>query len=704
MLSYYGYEPNREGKYLCPFHNEDTPSLSVTDDDKHFECFGCHKEGNIVDLVREMEAQLGQPKNDYKEIYNFIIQLQNLPIEFTLNSTMTKEERENKVLYDIMKEAQSVSEWRLNKAKENNEYAYRYLTENRKLGDSTIKEFGLGYNHKSLVQDTLSKKYKIEDMATAGVIYEDNGNYYDSQSYRLLIPIADSQGRIVAFGGRSLSNDGKYPKYKNTRVSPIFQKKNILFNYNKAKPFVRQENEVLVVEGYFDAISAWELGFKNTVAVMGSEITEDQAELLKSLNASVTLCLDNDEVGRSSICKNIPVLYEKEINVNVIDSSALKAGKDMNDFLVKGISKEDISKVKVGGFTFLFDYYFSKITDKSLTAEALKTIYNDIFSDDRINDSYVNALFEDYVVQRYDFSRDSVHNICNPQHSNPLLDNAMKLYFGSYILRNLKAFASKTGDKTLQQFLEQGRFDFNYIIDGFTDGKFLSENGRKIDIKGYCEEYLVNTDNYLKFAKSYDTSFDRLFENIYAYNKSGESIKVKLNAHQKDLVIAQFYDSFNEGEINSFKEENDRFLKLYIADNLEECKLCYGSDYAGNAANDFNFNLQRFTNGKMVRVDYFNKYNNPANKTRKELVSAIKRNPAERIEYLDDKNMDFQISLVFNNIGNILKMTAENYIKEDYSIPEGNVSHDYSPEMMEGVYSRRGGMFNEKKHQRPSDE
>lgn len=662
MLEYYGVERQHNGMYKCPFHNEDTASFSVTNDDKHWECFGCHKEGTIIDFVKEIEAQRGHYIEDFKEIYNFIITEQNLSIDFTLpsegNQRLSEEDKEKNLLYSIMKEAQSLSAWRLEKDKESNGVAYKYLKK-RHISDDTIKEFGLGYNPKYLLQSKLSKKFKNEDLFKAGILSKnDNDNkYYDSENNRLLVPISDAQGRTVAFGGRILSNDKKTVKYKNTKVSPIFQKKAILFNYHRAQQIAKGENEIVLVEGYFDAISAWELGLKNAVAIMGSELTNEQLIMIKSLNVPVTLCLDNDDVGRNSMCKIIPALYDEGIEVKVINARQLKAGKDMNDFLINGINKKNIEEVKVKGIDFLFDYYFSsELSNNSISADVIKSVYNKIISDDRLNDSYIDNLFQEYTCKHFNYEKNEVKGICHPHQNNSELGKAMRNCFGSYILNKLKQIAINEDNNILQKFLEQGRFNFNHILNGFEEGKYISDDGRKIDIGNYCKEYLLNTTEYKEFEKTYDGSFDKILNNVSALDKSGNSVKVKLNAHQKDLVMSQFSKSFNIEGTEALKKDNDKFAKLYIADNLDECKKFFDDGYDKR---DLRYNLSRFSEGYMARINYSAQYS-------QEDLKRFNKNPQLKDKYLNSKGNAFQVVLIFNNTGNILDLKAENYISNEF--------------------------------------
>lgn len=659
MLDYYGIQyDTRANKYFCPFHSDKHPSLSVTNDDKWFECMAgsCNEKGNIHNLVDKMERLRGN-EMDYLHIYDFIIKQQNLNIDFSLNDGKPKqlspEQKKKNSQINMLKDAKDIAVNGLIGDKEKHGFASRYLA-SRGISEDTIKHFEIGYNEKGMIQDNLSDKYDNEELYQVGILGKStvNDRYYDFQFDRILIPIKDKSGVVVGFGGRSLEENPSI-KYKNTRETELFKKRDILFNYNNARFEASKNNEILVVEGYFDVVSAYEMGIKNCVALMGVAFSEEHKNLLQNIrsdNLTVTLCLDNDEAGRKAMCKIIPDLMASGYDVNVIDTSILNKGKDMNDFLCNGVTVEELNSAKMSAIEFIFKYTFNVFKGQrgKIDIGIVNKVYNSIFKNEQFNNSLNEELFIEYVSNNYGYSAESINNAIHPEKQSTLMSLAMQQVFCTIIKNKLINIANDTENRVLQQFLSQGRLTINHIMEGLNSPEYIKKNGASIAVPKYCEEYLLNTKEYKEFEAMFDKDFDRLLDNVYGMDKSGNMMPIRLNAKQKDIIQNQYLITFDNDIKQFFKEENDRFLKLFIADDLSEYERMLGDRYYFRADA-----LEQYKSGKMCVINYGAMFD------KSELDKLSRTNPNEFTTVNGDK---FQNVLVFNNCAKELNLKPEQFV------------------------------------------
>jgi len=306
---------------LCPFHKEKTPSFFMNEEGI-FHCFGCGKGGNFITFIMEIE------KLSFIEAVHFLADKAGIKIDKSLS---TEALRQKEILIDIHKEAAKLFHEFLFSSE--GEEALRYLA-NRQITEDTIKKFQLGYapNSWEFLVKSLGKKFELPLVAKSGLIIanEAGDGYYDRFRNRIMIPIYDSQDNIVAFGGRALTND--VAKYINSAESPIFQKSNLLFALNLAKKTLSDKGYAILVEGYFDAISLHSEGFDNTVASLGTSLTEQQINILKRYTSNIYLCYDSDTAGKKATDRAILMLLKNDFSIKII---VLNEGEDPDSFCRK---------------------------------------------------------------------------------------------------------------------------------------------------------------------------------------------------------------------------------------------------------------------------------------------------------------------------------------------------------------------------------
>jgi DNA primase len=302
-------------KGLCPFHQEKTPSFMVSPEKQLAYCFGCHKGGDMIAFVEEVE---GVEFKDAIEILADKCGLDTKAYQLS-NSKHSKSEKEE--LYEIHNKAADYYEeklWNTEKGKKVLDYL-----RNRGLKDESIKKykFGLAPDSFEKTHMNLVKKGHSRKMISLGGVAvskdTDSQKIYDRFRNRLIIPIYDSIGRIVGFGGRAMKK-GDEPKYLNSPDSPIYRKSEVCYGYNFAKDSIKKTGKIILVEGYFDVIMSHQEGVMNTVATSGTALTKEQIKLFKRLTRDLIFCFDTDKAGIEAAKRGFELAQEDKMNVHVI--------------------------------------------------------------------------------------------------------------------------------------------------------------------------------------------------------------------------------------------------------------------------------------------------------------------------------------------------------------------------------------------------
>lgn len=296
---------------LCPFHNEKTPSFSVSPDKQIYHCFGCGAGGNVYTFIMEMENY------SFLEAVKHLADRAGISLPTPELSEEAKKKLEyNKELFSINREAAKYFYHQLYSNRGTN--ALQYLR-GRKIDSANLKKFGLGYSNitrNDLYQYLLTKNFKSNAIHEVGLIIpEKSGHgYFDRFWNRVIFPIFDVHNKVIGFGGRVLG-DGE-PKYLNSPESIIYNKRRHLYGLNIARTSKR--GYALVVEGYMDVISLHEAGFDNAIAPLGTAFTPEQAMLLRRYFTDVVIAFDSDAAGQKAALRTIPILERNGVNVKVL--------------------------------------------------------------------------------------------------------------------------------------------------------------------------------------------------------------------------------------------------------------------------------------------------------------------------------------------------------------------------------------------------
>lgn len=317
----------RRGKTLvglCPFHNEKTPSFTVYPESHSFYCFGCGAGGDVISFVRRMENL------DYVEAVKSVAQLAGVSMpEDGYDDSLSKQRMR---LLGANREAARFFNACLFEPE--NRHALDYFL-NRGLTVNTIRRFGLGYapdDWRRLINHLREKGYTEQELVLANLARrsDKNGkaNYYDNFRNRVMFPIIDLRGNVIAFGGRVM--DDSKPKYINTSDTPVYKKSNGVFALNFAKN--ANDNKLILVEGYMDVIALHQAGFTNAVACLGTAFTSEQANLLSRYADEIMICYDNDGAGKQATERALAVLGKTGLKLRIVQ---MTGGKDADEIIRK---------------------------------------------------------------------------------------------------------------------------------------------------------------------------------------------------------------------------------------------------------------------------------------------------------------------------------------------------------------------------------
>lgn len=360
----------RNFKTNCPFHNEATPSFIISPERQIWHCFGCGKGGDAFTFLMEYENL------EFTESLRILAKKAGITLKESAFHKGQYSEKEK--IFAINSFALKFYHYLLTEHKAG-EQALSYIKDKRKITKLSIETFELGYSPNTgnaLCKFLIQKKgFTKNDLLLSGVAIERSGEAFDFFKNRLMFPLFDHRGNVTGFSGRALRDDD-VPKYINTRETSVYHKGNMFFGLNVAKEEIKKANDVIIVEGEFDAISLFEENIKNVVAIKGTALTENQVSLLSRFSPKVTLCLDQDSAGFEATKRSLEVLEKKGITTDTI---VLNDSKDPDEAIKKDpIAFKRLVKEKIGVYDFMIDKFVSESNID--TAEGKKQITDNLLS------------------------------------------------------------------------------------------------------------------------------------------------------------------------------------------------------------------------------------------------------------------------------------------------------------------------------------
>lgn len=369
----------KDYKGLCPFHNEKTPSFYVNEEKQIFHCFGCGKVGDVFKFIQEIEG-LSFPESILKstEYLHQPLSFEINSFESTIPSKQKKEEKDLISMYE--KSADIYHHILLNTS--SGEQALKYLY-SRGITTNSITQFRLGYapQERIVLGNVFSEKKYDELKNSSGLFFQkDDGSSIDRFYERIMFPIFNYQGNVVAFSGRDFSLENQFrnldvPKYLNSPETLIFNKGAILYNYNFARKEIKEKNETILFEGYMDVISSWQSGIKNGVASMGTSLTNEQIKSISSISDTAVIAYDGDAAGREATNRAIDLLTTNSaLNVKIIE---FPNQLDPDEY-IKNVGIDKFQYIMNHQQNTLFSFKKSYLKDKvDLSVESEKLEYID---------------------------------------------------------------------------------------------------------------------------------------------------------------------------------------------------------------------------------------------------------------------------------------------------------------------------------------
>ena len=378
---------------LCPFHNEKSPSFSVSPAKQMYYCFGCGAGGNVLTFVMEYENYT------FPEALKFLADRAGVKLpEVEYSQEARQKESRRAQLLEVNREAAKYFYFQLRSPQ--GKLGYEYF-KNRQLSEETMKQFGLGYANKTsddLVHYLHSKGYKDDLLTEAGLAtFDERFGMHDKFWNRVMFPIQDSNHRVIGFGGRVMG-DGK-PKYLNSPETPIFDKSRNLYGLNFAR--TSRKNNFILCEGYMDVIAMHQAGFNQAVASLGTAFTSGQANILRRYTENIYLAYDSDGAGVNAALRAIGILREVGLTGKIIN---MQPYKDPDEF-IKNLGAEEFQKrIDEAENSFLFEIRILQREYDQQDPEARTKFQREVakklcgFSEDAERDNYTNAVADKFQI------------------------------------------------------------------------------------------------------------------------------------------------------------------------------------------------------------------------------------------------------------------------------------------------------------------
>jgi len=471
---------------LCPFHNEKSPSFSVSEDKQIYKCFGCGEAGNVITFVMKTKSL------SFIDAVKLLAERIHLDLDYLEKGNNKKKDTNDKLL-KLNVDAARFFFSNLN----SNKKAKNYFI-NRGILESTIRSFGLGYaldDWHGIMNFLKRKGYSDLDLLNAGLIIKnEKGNKYDRFRNRVMFPVFDYKGKVIGFGGRVL--DDSKPKYLNSPETALFKKGINLYGLNFV---LKNDNKrtIIIVEGYMDCITLHQYGINNTVASLGTALTVNQAKLLKRYADNIIISYDADTAGQKATLRGLKILRDVGLNVKVL---IVPKGKDPDEF-IRNNGKEAFEELIKNSMN-LIDYRIKKAgenvnfrNNREIPAY-IKKIADILIDLDPIEkDVYIKRVSEETGIKEqaiYDLLSEERHKSTNYlQNMNNIGDYGQKLYLEPAYIK---------AERLLLKLMNSNEEAYNYIVKKLDPDNLNLESHKKI-FNLIAENKLLNLESRNKIIE-----------------------------------------------------------------------------------------------------------------------------------------------------------------------------------------------------------
>ncbi|XFA99434.1 DNA primase [Candidatus Izemoplasma sp. B36] len=522
-------------KGLCPFHNEKTPSFFVSKERQIFNCFGCGEKGNAITFIQKYKHL------SFVESLKYLADKYHIPVE--LDETNTKQNT-SKNLYKANELA--LNYYTLNLLNMDlGTQALGYLHK-RGFDNSLIEEFKLGFapDKFSGLFDQLKSEYQPLDLLNVGLINKnESGTYYDLFRNRIMVPIQDESGRVIAFSGRVFGNNDNPAKYVNTPHTELFHKGKILYNLHKALPFIKSNNRIILMEGYFDVIKAAKFGVREVVCSMGTQLTIDQALLIKNYTDNVLIIYDGDHAGRVATFKALKLLEQAKLNVKIV---LMPDGLDPDEYMNQHSDfSYQVDHFQIDQYDFV---YKTMIEGKDLTKPAeIENIKNKLFdyfksTSGMIREIYLQKFASDTLVNYDTLLKD---------YQNYLVDNRIMMDYHR-IVKQQKAIKIKK-----PKYKQAERTILNYYIYDESYREKIDDRFNLLTVKDKDIFFILETIRALRANIGNKNPLVLLRNDLSEdYRKKLELLLLRKNY---DYNIEDFDQCIRQLEIQKLEDQIDDF-------------------------------------------------------------------------------------------------------------------------------------------------
>lgn len=547
-------------KAKCPFHNEKTPSFFVSPARNSYYCFGCGAKGDIFSFVEQFEGV------DFTGALKILGEKAGVPIVYEKQDGKKEKSR----LYSIMEDAVLFFEENLKKEKKVLEYLKK-----RGLDERVVKIWRIGYSPASwnALYEHFKGKYSTDEIEKVGLIKksEKSGDYYDRFRGRIMFPISDNSGRVIAFSGRIFNVSDEEAKYINSPETALFSKSKILYGLDKAKFSIRKLNFSIIVEGQMDLLLSHKAGFTNTVALSGTALTVEQAGLLQKLSGNVILAFDSDSAGISSSGKSAMLMLALGMDVRV---AYLKEGDDPAEVINR--DKNEWKKA-IKNSKHIIDFYLDVLSEK----------YSPAGGDKRKLRLKVGQIVLPYI-KKIANKIDQEHFISVVAHKLEISEDAVREEVDKITEDNDIITSGITGGFSSEEIYDEDKNKtelqkISSIEDRLAGIIFWQRNEKKpvIDVKSLIKELerIAGYENALRILKHENLTDRILFEEERAYenpkklrddldellqNLEQEYIKMDRN---KILIELKSAEAENDSKkiskaLKKYKELSDKLLNI----------------------------------------------------------------------------------------------------------------------------------------------
>ena len=554
---------------LCPFHNEKSPSFSVSPEKQIFHCFGCGVGGNVFTFLMKIEG------------ISFIEAIQNLA------------ERANIVLPKLENNEESGKEELKAKVYKVNEFAAEYYHKNlylptakiaqeyvkkRKLSNETLKSFRIGFSGKfdELYKELKKQGFAETEILESGLVNKsDRGQYIDRYRNRLMFPICDVRGRVIAFGGRVL--DDSKPKYINSPENVVYSKGRHLFGLNVAKKGQGVLKKILIVEGYMDVISLHQRGITNVVAPLGTALTQQQGWLLRKNAEQIILSFDSDEAGLNAKIRALDILQNMGCDLRVLN---MEGAKDPDEYIVKfgnarftNLIEKALSVVEFKVKLLKDKLNLENVNDKIKFLNEIAKIIS------KIDNNMEREVYIDRISKEYDISKEAIYSEVNKlTYSNKSDEKVLEKKKPVLVHKNentvqISEAVRRRENTVLSILLTENVNFFEVIKQNMKPDDFKDEINKKIakklyeelekgnsNINAILDEMTEEEQNHITEIMAMDFEIEDMEKAIDDIMQSYE--KEKLNQRKLEIIELLEKQAEEEKKKELEKELNDIIIKL----------------------------------------------------------------------------------------------------------------------------------------------